>query len=450
MSRFAEPRGGPRAEACRILLRVDRDGAFAAPLLERAEAGLGDARDRALLHELVLGTLRGLPELDRAIGLLSARPAASIDPEVRAALRLGLHQILRLDRIPAHAAVDGSVEAVRSVGAPRAAGFVNALLRRAAREGPRLRAPEPTPGDAASLALVTGHPEWWARRAIERFGWERGRRFLEAHSVPAPVVLRVAAGIDPADLAQRLGDERVAVTASPWLPRALRAAAGNPAATRAFRDGAFYIQDEASQLVPMLAGVPGPGAVVDVCAAPGGKAIQLAETVGEGRLVLALDRSSARARRIVDNAARCRAGNVRVAVADAADRLPVVAGSAALVLVDAPCSGTGTLRRHPEILGRLRESDLGALAARQGRILRRAAAAVAPGGTLVYSVCSTEPEEGERVVGSFLSEHPEFALDDPTARLPEPCRRFVGPDGALRTGGADDLDGFYAAALLRA
>lgn len=442
--------GAVRRDASRILLRVERDGAFAAPLLERAERGVPDPRDRGLLHELVLGTLRGIPELDRAIGRLAGRDPVSIDPPVRAVLRVGLHQVLRLDRVPDHAAVDGAVRAARGLGASRAAGFVNAVLRRATREREDLRAPAPVAGDAASLALATGHATWWAERQVAERGWDAARAVLEADGTPAPTVLRVPAGEDIERRVAELASEGVRTEPSPWLPRALRVAAGHPATTGVFGAARLYVQDEASQLVPCLMGRPAAGPVLDLCAAPGGKTLQLAEALGSEALVVAFDRSEARIRRVVENLERTRTEGVVVAVGDVESGAPPVPpGSASAVLLDAPCTGSGTMRRRPELRMRLAPGDPAAFARRQARMLRNASVAVAPGGRLVYSVCSIAPEEGEAVAAGFLAGTPGFRVAPVRDLLPGPCRAFVGPDGAVRTTAADGLDGFYAVAFDR-
>jgi 16S rRNA (cytosine967-C5)-methyltransferase len=273
---------------------------------------------------------------------------------------------------------------------------------------------------------------------------------LEADRRPAPTVLCDPTGGDATRHAEALAAEGVETLASPFLPGVLRVVRGNPAHTRTFRENGLYVQDEASQLVPRLAGTPGPAPVIDLCAAPGGKTLHLAARAVAGTLVIACDRSPRRMRRLGENLGRPGLGSVARIVADVeAGPPPVADGSASVVLLDAPCTGSGTMRRRPELRLRLRPGDPARMARRQAVLLDHAAAAVARGGRLVYAVCSVAPEEGEGVVGAFLDGHPEFGIADVGTLLPEPCRGLVGADGALRTSSADDLDGFYAVALDR-
>lgn len=435
----------PRATAAEILRRVDTAGAFAAPLLEEREGRFRDRRDAALLHELVLGTLRRRSSLDHAIARVSNRPLEAIDAEVLRVLRLGAYEILLLDRIPGYASVDEAVESTKRRAGRAAAAFANGVLRAVSREGRALLPPAPREGDVPGLALAGSHPEWWVARLVERVGWEAAVSIVENANRPAPTVLRARAG---AELACRLAEEGIATEPGLYDPRAVRVLGGSVASSPAFLRDA-WVQDEASQLVPALLGDLGPGPVLDACAAPGGKTFWLADALGGRGNVVAVDRHAARLGRLLRAARRLRFEQVFAVAADLS-RPPPFSGAFSRVLVDAPCSGTGTMGRRPEIRWRLREADLAALAARQASILAGVAPLVARGGVLVYAVCSIEPEEGEEVVRSFLSSHPGFALDDPAPPLPEPARRFVGEDGIVRTvSGSGGLDGFQAARLVR-
>jgi len=424
----------PRREAYRILSRVDEAGAFASVLLERSGRELGDPRDVALLTELVLGVLRRRAALDHAIARAASRPPEEIDRGVMTALRLGAYALLVLDRIPDFAAVDTSVRLVREAGAAKAAGFANGVLRRIARERRDLLPPAPVAGDVEALALYHSHPTWWTRRVVGRMGWERAESLLRADNEPAATVLAPwPRSCSAAELAAALEGEGVVTEPCRFVPAALRVTSGVPQSTRAFRDGWFWIQDEASQLVVTLFGETAGPAVADLCAAPGGKTLALAARLLPGGRIVAVDRRLARLARLRANLARVGAGGVDLLAADLT-RTPPLAGAFDDVLLDAPCSGTGTLRRHPEIRWRLAPDDIPALAARQQRLLESAATLVAPGGRLVYAVCSLEPEEGAGVVSAFLESHPEF---DPKG-------------AALSTSPLDDgLDGFFAVRLLR-
>lgn len=419
----------PRREAFRILRRVEEGGAYASILLEERARSIADPRDVGLLTEIVLGVLRRRAALDHAIGrVASTRSIDTIDPPVLAALRIGAYSLLHLDRVPDFAAVDTAVTLAREGGAKGAAGFVNGVLRAIARQGKDLLPPVPVDGDVAALALFHSHPVWWTERVVARLGWERASTLIASNNEPAPPVLAPAVS----HLAERLAAEGVATAPGRLVPDALRVVSGVPQATEAFRQGAFWMQDEASQLVPRLFADPIGPRVADLCAAPGGKTMALARRLPPSGFVVAADRNVKRLGRLLRNLARVHLSGVQpVAIDLLAERL-ALSGPFDDVLLDAPCSGTGTLRRHPEIRWRLRPSDVLQLAGRQEQMIQRAATLVRPGGRLVYSVCSIEPEEGPRVVETFLSGHPEFRRGE-----------------TLDTAGEPGIDGFFAALLLR-
>ena len=436
----------PRREAFRILRRVEEGGAYASILLEERARSIEDPRDVALLTEIVLGVLRKRSVLDHAIGgVLSSRTIETIDPPVKAALRIGAYSLLLLDRVPDFAAVDTAVELARAGGARGAAGFVNGVLRAIARRGRELLPAAPVAGDVAGLASFHSHPLWWTEKLAARLGWERAGALLAQNNEPAPPVLAPAVP----GLAERLAAEGVSTEPGGNLPEALRVVSGVPQATRAFREGAFWIQDEASQLVPRLFASPVGPRAADLCAAPGGKTLALAARLREDGFVVAADRSVKRLGRLVRNLRRVRSSGVQPVAMDLLAPELAVAGPFDDVLLDAPCSGTGTLRRHPEIRWRLAPSDVEALAEKQERMLDRAATLVRPGGRLVYSVCSIEPEEGPRIVARFLARHPAFRRGDPREALPSSAHPLVGDDLALSTEGVAGMDGFFAALLLR-
>jgi 16S rRNA (cytosine967-C5)-methyltransferase len=362
---------------------------------------------------------------------------------------VGAYSILYLTRVPGFAAVATAVDLAREAGRRGSEKLVNAVLRRLAREGASLLPAQPEKGDVAQLAVFASHPVWWTKRVVARLGWEAAARLLEANNLPAATVLRPnLSRTTPRDLKLRLEAERVATEPCRFVPEALRVVSGRAQHTAAFRDGFAWAQDEASQLVPALFGrVVGPKAL-DLCAAPGAKSLEVAEGLVSGGFVVAVDRSARRLARLTENARRMGTDRILPLCADA--RQPALSATFDDVLVDAPCSGTGTLRRHPEIRHRLAEADLGTLARVQRELLESGAALLAPKGTLVYSVCSLEPEEGEEVVRGFLVDHPEFRILDRSRVLAAEARRLVGSDGMLRTSPADGgLDGFFAAALSR-
>ena len=440
----------PRREAFRILRRVEDAGAFASVLLESRSAELRDPREVALLTEIVLGVLRRRALLDHAIARTAGRPLERLDGEVLTAIRIGAYALLYLDRIPDHAAVDTAVAVLKEEGWARAAGFANGVLRAIARGRSELLPPPPADGDVDGLSVYRSHPAWFTRRVVARYGWAPADALLAANNEPAATVLSVwpAAGHEEA-LDVTLLSEGVSVAPCRFVQDAFRVVAGVPQRTRAFRDGRFWIQDEASQLATRLfCGAVGPW-VLDACAAPGGKTLALGARAGSSGLVVAADRHAPRLSRLMRNVRRLRAGNIVAVACDMSKPAPFFRLFDD-VLVDAPCSGTGTLRRHPEIRWRLKEADLAVHHERQRRILASASASVRPGGRLVYSVCSIEPEEGEAVIAGFLAERPEFVREDPRRGLSPEARAKVGDDLALRTSPLDDgMDGFFAALLTR-
>src|SRR4051812_19201039 len=353
---------------------------------------------------LTYGTVQRVATLDHVIETLARRPAARLDPPVRAALRLGIFQLAFLDRVPAHAAVGESVELAKR-DAPRGAGLVNAVLRRAAREARPLVAalPEATPAEAA---LRHSHPEWIAALWFEALGPEPARALLAADNEPAEAVLRAnTLKIEPLALAARLGvpSHRVAD-----LPEALVLDAPYDAfSAPEWRDGLFMPQSRAAMIVAhALAPAPG-DAVLDLCAAPGGKTTHLA-ALGAVRVV-AVEKHPGRADALRRTAERMGAGNVAVRTQDAAG--PHEREAYDRVLVDPPCSDLGTLASRPDARWR-KAGRPETLAPLQARILAAGAAALKPGGPLVYSTCTISPAENERVVEDFLAAHPDFSATD--------------------------------------
>ncbi len=447
-------RGGPRGAAARILARVERGG-FADRLLEEALPTLRDPRDRALLTELVYGTLRWQGRLDYILARFARRPLRTLHPEVRATLRVAAYQLLFLERVPAHAAVDEAVALVKAA-VPTAAGFANALLRRVAAEGRVVPLPDPAADPVAHLAAATSHPAWLVARELAAHGFEEARRRLVADLAPAPLVLRARPpGQESRDrLVARLAGAGVVARPGAAAPDAVIVEPGNlppggVAALPGFAEGAFAVQDEASQLVALLVD-PAPGErILDACAAPGGKTGHLADLAGPGGRVVALDLGEERLARLRETVARLGVEErVVIAEHDATAPLPPppspLAGPYDAVLVDAPCSGLGVLRRNPDILWRRRPEEIPELAGRQLALLAATAPAVRPGGRLVYSVCTTTEEEGPGVVAAFLQAHADFALAD-SPHLPGQAVA-----GRLVTHPADGgLDGFFAQRFLR-
>ncbi len=438
-----------RSLALGILVRVERDGAHAAPLLDVRGASL-PARDRDLLRALVKKTLRGALRLDHVLARSSGRPVASLDVPVRAALRLGAAQLLLFDRIPQHAAVAETVAAVKEI-APRGAGLVNAVLRRIASSEDRpgrviLPADAPVAG---RLALETSHPEWLVRRWLAEMGEAAARSALAADDVDAPIDLLA----DPrfgtvGEIRADLAAAGVETAPSPWAPLALTVVGGHAAAHPLVRSGALPVVDAAAQAI--VEALFPEDLAVDLTAAPGGKTRTLLAR-GLARRVIALERTATRASRLAANLeATGRRGEVLVVRADAT-RPPLPLERFRSVLLDAPCSGTGTLRKNPEIRLRLREEDLSGFAARQRALLAAALPLLSPGGTLAYATCSLEPEENEEVADAVLREVPGFRRVRPDPdRLPPPLAACLRPSGLVRVPPGETNDGFSLLVVRRA
>jgi 16S rRNA (cytosine967-C5)-methyltransferase len=421
-----------RRAALRVLLDTDRGGPTLADRLADDDVERLPERDRALLHELVLGTLRRRGALDFALGRLLDQPFAGLEPPIKAILRLGAYQVLHL-RVPDRAAVSESVELAHE-SAPRAAGLVNAVLRRLAREG----IPAFPDASADPLAWMTTEgslPRWLAERWIARLGpataIARARAFLDA----PPSVFRINPRATDGEARLRAAGLELRPLAVPgaWT------AAGKLAPHAA--EGLIYVQDQGSQMAAHLAAE---GArVLDACAAPGGKTTLLADLLGGGGRVVGAEASLSRLRRMARLIARWGATTVGLVAADA--RRPPFAGSFDSVLLDAPCTGLGTLARHPDIRWRTAERDILRHAGRQRELLEGVAGVVRPGGRLVYSVCSGEPEEGDEVVDAFLRDHPEFT----PAPLPAWAQPFADGGRARTRPERDGGDAFFAAVLRR-
>jgi 16S rRNA (cytosine967-C5)-methyltransferase len=422
-----------RRLALQVLTDADRGGVRLAQRLARPDVEALSPRDRAFLHELVMGTLRHRGGLDRAIAASVDRALSRIDPAVLTILRLGANQILRL-RVPDRAAVSESVELAREV-APRATGLVNAVLRRLAREG---APPDP---DAQKdpigwLTTVGSLPRWLAERWVAGLGPATAIARAAALLETPPVVFRINPRVRDAEA--RLGGE--GIVAEPMMvPGSWRLREGSLAGLTA--EGIVYVQDQGSQMIAHLAAQPG-GWVFDACAAPGGKSTLLAD-LGATARVLAADLSPARVTTMAGLVTRWGATSVRTVVADA--RRPPLGSPMQAVLLDAPCSGLGTLGRHPDIRWRARPADLAGHARRQRELLEAVAPVVAAGGTLVYATCSLEPEENEEVVDPFLETHPEF-----TIAAPPTWAEGLRDGRFLRTRPErDGGDGFFAAPFVR-
>ena len=438
-----------RIAAYETILAVDAGRADLPAALHRARQPLKDERDRALAGEIATGTLRWQAAFDHVIAAFAGRPINKLDREVVAILRISIFQLLHLDRVPTAAVVDDAVELARRAGKKSAAGFVNALLRRVSRERRTLPLPQDPPIDFLSITL--SHPRWLVERWLTRYGVEATTRWARFDNEPAPLTLRVNTLRATRDgLMRELADLGVATEPTRFAADALIVREGNPLLTPLAHTGVFLVQDEASQLVGNFMAATAGERILDACASPGGKTTQMAAALqGEGSIVAA----DVRGRRValLDRAVRqSGARNVFVVQANARATVPFRDAAFDAVLLDAPCSGLGTIRRDPDVRWRRAEADLTDLAIGQAEMLWQLARVVRPAGRLVYSTCSSEPEENEAVVEAFLLGHPQFRRVPPARFEKDPTlASLLDPNGDLRTlPYRDGLEAFYAACLV--
>ena len=385
-----------RAVAAEILVDLRR-GEFLDQSFERRIVPL-DARDRRWTRELVYGMLRQRATIDAVLSERVRGGLVRLDPDVIDLLRLGVYQLLHMGSVPAYAAIAQTVELAKRRHGLGASKLVNAVLRRTDREREQLTPPKPA--DAAeALALKYSHPRWLVARWIERWGEQDTERLLVLNNADAPVVIRPY-GIVREQLEAMMEAAGVHVAEAPYARDSIAISGGTTfTELGAFKKGLFFVQDPAATLVTQYAAVPSGVTAADLCAAPGGKALELSRTAGT---VIASDKSFARLQRLLANQRRLESANIFPFIGDA--RNPAIAPVDA-VLIDVPCTGTGTFRRHPDARWRIKVSDLAVMSALQKTILRAAAEVVKPGGLLVYSTCSLEPEENDAQVDGFLAEH---------------------------------------------
>lgn len=438
-----------RIAAYETVLAVAAGRADLPAALSHARAKLPDERDRALAGEIATGTLRWQGAFDHVIEQFARRPPAKLDAEILAILRTGLFQLLHLDRVPASAVVDDAVDLAKKAGKKSAAGFVNALLRRVSRERTRLPLPESPPIDV--LAVTLSHPRWLAARWLDRHGFAAAADWARFDNNPAPLTLRVnTLRTDIETLARDLADTDVTTGRARFAPNALIVTAGNPLLTPLAETGRFVVQDEASQLVGEYVAASAGETIFDACASPGGKTTQMAAAM-EGRgTIIAADVRGRRVDLLARTVAHSGAPNIRIVQADAR-AVPAPPGVFDAILIDAPCSGLGTIRRDPDVRWRRREEDLAVFAGRQREMLEALAACVRPGGRIVYSTCSSEPDENEAVVRDFLTAHPEFRRGTPrTFQTNAALASLLDAEGALKTlPFRDGLEAFYAAWMVK-
>ncbi len=447
MTTETRPVSSARRTAFEVLRRVEERRGEPASLLAGATYRTLSSADRDLAMEIVFGVLRRRASLDWVLNHHARRPLEEIDSTLLLALRIGLYQIRHLDRVPERAAVDESVRLAAAFGAVRGKGLVNAVLRSVLRQPGIPSFPRKEQDPVGYLVHALSHPRWLAERYLARLGIERAEAMCQTQNRTPPLHLRVSQGIDLERARESLQREGVETEVVSESPRCLRVSSGALSESSLMRGGLVFPQDAGSQLVPLLLEAQRSDRVLDVCAAPGGKATATSELVPEGS-VIAIDKRRRRVRLLRELSARLLAGNVHPAVADGRS-LPFES-KFARILLDVPCSSLGTLRRNPDIKWRVEASDLEPFAALQLELLRSSSRLLTEDGRLVYATCSTEPEENEQVVERFLSESPGFRRVEVTPSLPEPARHLVDADGFFRTSpDRDDMDGYFAAILVR-
>ncbi|HEX4348197.1 MAG TPA: 16S rRNA (cytosine(967)-C(5))-methyltransferase RsmB [Vicinamibacterales bacterium] len=444
-----------RVAAYEILSAISGGRADLPSAIAHARPTLHDERDRALAAEIATGVQRWRAQLDFLITSFSKRTIQSLDPEIVEILRLSSYQLLHLSRVPAAAVVDDAVNFVGRVRKKSARGFVNAVLRSMSRQRSTLPLPA-RPSDAGSggaldyLAITLSHPRWLAERWLDRLRFDTAEKWLQFNNQPAPVTLRANRIKTTAeDLRARLSRIDVETHAGRYAPDALIVDAGHPLRDPGHDAGAFVVQDEASQLVTLLAGANPGRLVLDTCASPGGKATAIAASLAQGARLVACDVRERRVELLRRTVRATGAEQVAIAQADVERPLPFTRAFNC-VLVDAPCSGLGTLRRDPDIKWRRHEGELAGLAVAQLAMLRNAADVVADGGRLIYATCSSEPEENEHVAAAFLALRPDFRALDARRAHPLLPSDVVDARGHLRTTPSEHgLESFFGAVFER-
>lgn len=423
-----------RRAAVDALALIDAGDLDLGAAVARVRSTLSDDRDRALLLELVAGTLRMRGAIDYQLAARVNRPLPRLDAAVLRVLRISAFQLIYLSRLPASAIINDAVELTRRSGKSSAAGLANAVLRALSRDRDRLSWP-PRDNIIEHLSVMHSHPAWLVERWVERHGVDDAEARLAFNNRPAPIGIAVNRLLTSREtLAAELSHEGIDARTTAHAAHGLEVSDGRALATAAFAAGRFVVQDEASQLIGEFASPPPGGTVLDLCASPGGKTLALAAAVGSTGRVVACDVRPNRVRLLTRTLSRCQVSHARIVQVPAVGPLPFRPQQFDLVLIDAPCSGLGTVRRDPDIKWRRLPEDLARFAAAQHELLHRAADLVKPGGTLVYSTCSSEPEENGAVVDAFLIAHPNFTPAKTHQTLP--CR--------------DGLEAFFATALVRA
>ena len=444
---ITSPYSGARGTAVKILNRIERSDAYLDKLLDiELKSDELQGPDKGLLSELVHGVVRWQGRLDWLLGRFTHGNFPKSEVNIKNALRVALYQILFLERLPQYAAVNEAVEFVKRLRSEKAANMVNAVLRTIIRNLDGIHYPNPAEDLLQYLSVFYSHPQWMVKRWLSRFPPAEVEKLLAANNEIPPITLRInKLKIAPAAFLALLDEQRIPYIGSGLVDYFIKTKnLSGISHIDLFRQGYFSIQDESAAL-PALLLSPQPGErIIDMCAAPGGKTTLLAELMTNQGEVMAIDRYEHKLNMIHQSCDRLGITIVRPIVGDATEMSIPPAGK---VLLDAPCSGLGAIRKKPDIKWKREPEDILRLAKIQETLLESAARAVGPGGVLVYSTCTTEPEENETMIRAFLLRHPEFSLDDPLKFV---NRSVVSPDGFVITlPHVHHLDGSFAVRLLK-
>ena len=441
----------PRQAACETLLRIKKEGGFADRLIDiELSSGLLSGPDRGLYAELVFGVLRRQGTLDHILQQLLEKPMIELDPLALVILRIGLYQLTCLDRIPESAAVNESVNLAKLI-TPGTSGLINAVLRNYLRRRDTITFPDISSNPAAAIAARHSQPEWLAEQWIGQCGVAEAELVAEASSQQPPLTLRVNTLRSSRDqLLQEFEAQGIEAAPCRFSPDGIVMAGRHIISTLpGFDAGLFAVQDEASQLASRLLGVKPGERVWDSCCAPGGKTCHLAQLMDDQGELIATDISRSKLTLVQDSLRRLGITSVSTAVADLHQPETFPAGDFDRILLDAPCSGLGVIRRNPEAKWRLFSGDITRLAAVQKTLLKNAAVKLKPGGTLLYSTCSTSEAENELVVEDFLLHNPGFVLENLNDLFPA-WGDLIAFYGMFRAWPhRHNMDGFFAARIRR-
>jgi 16S rRNA (cytosine967-C5)-methyltransferase len=445
-----------RKTALDILNTLDKGQRTLDSILEdiAADGAVDSRRDRALLQALVYGVLRWRGRLDHVIGHFSSTRFDKIDSEVLNILRLALFQIIYLDRIPNSAAVNTAVDIAKKSGTPWVAGYVNALLRRAAREYQEVSLPDKGQHSIAAMAAQKSFPEWIIRRWLNRYGWQDTAALCDSQNIIPPITIRTnTLKVSSGQLLDALDSEAEHIKQTSYAPHGITFV--NPVKSiselSAFKAGWFQVQDEGAQLVSMLVDPQPAETVLDACAGLGGKTGHIAQLMKNEGFLVALDVNQGKLLRLKSEMQRLGISILSTLCLDLESGTPKVQFPGFdRILLDAPCSGLGVMRRNPDIRWRKFKKNLTRYKTRQICLLENLAPLVKLSGILVYAVCSPEPEENQEVIDEFLKKCPEFVIDKEIGQLPDKLCSTSVSKGVFQTfPHFHQMDGFFAVRLKR-